>query len=136
MKGLMSSASRMSLSILLLAPALAVCATAWSSTAHAEDRPITGYQWADPAMVDISEPTGHTSNIIFLNRCQGGCTINSGFGDSRTNTSSIIRGSATISEWNKGDAQWEELVSCVTALYDPYDIVITDVDPGTKTPHF
>ncbi len=107
------------------------------------DRPITGYRWVDPDMFDSvsGDPSSqaHSSKIIYLNRCLGGCSIGSsgGFGDSRTNTSFLVRGgTAQITPWNKGDAQWEELVACVTAMYDPYDVVITDVDPGPDVEHF
>ena len=128
----MSSAARFLFPILLLAPSLAFLGDAQAET----QRPIGTYEWVNSDMADIAEPNSHTSNIIFLNRCKGGCAITGGFNDSRTNRSSIIRGSTTISEWNKGDEEWEELVACVTALYDPYDIVITDVDPGSGVEHF
>lgn len=129
----MSSAARFLLPLLLLAPALAL-----GGDAQAEnERPMATYEWVDSTNADIAEPNAHTSNIIFLNRCEGGCSISGGFNDSRTNRSTIIRGgTASISPWGKGDAQWEELVACVTALYDPYDMVITDVDPGPNVEHF
>ncbi|MCP4448352.1 MAG: hypothetical protein GY811_23880 [Myxococcales bacterium] len=128
----MSNAERFLLPLLVLAPYLAQ-----SGEAKAEARPVTTFEWVDSSMADIAEPNGHTSKIIFLNRCEGGCTISRGFNDSRTNRSTIVPpGTYTISEWNKGDSQWEDLVSCVKALYDPYDIVITDVDPGSSVEHF
>ena len=136
MKWPMISAARLLPAIALLAPLVAPL-VASSGEAAAEDRPITTYEWVDETNADIAEPNTHNSNIIFLNRCKGGCTIYGGGNDSRSNSSSIIRASsATISEWNKGDAQWEALVDCVKALYDPYDIVITDVDPGPDVNHF
>lgn len=101
------------------------------------ERPITTYEWVEPGMADIAEPNSHTSNIIFLNRCAGGCIVNGGGNDSRQNRSSIVRSSSvSVSEWGKGDAQWEELVGCVKAMYDPYDVVVTDVDPGPNVEHF
>jgi hypothetical protein len=84
---------------------------------------------------DDYEPTQHNSKIIFLNRCEGGCVLKSGGNDSRTNRTFIGR-PGTISEWGKGDEQWDELVKCVQALYDPYDLIVTDVDPGPNVPHF
>lgn len=109
---------------------------ALSGTAAAEDRPLPTYEWVDPDLADIAvEPLSHNSNIIFLNRCQGGCTISPGYNDSRTNRSSAVNRTSTISEWRHGDAAWDRLVECVQAMYDPYDLVITDVDPG-QAPHF
>jgi MYXO-CTERM domain-containing protein len=98
------------------------------------ERPITTYEWLPDEYVEDVSPTGHRSNIIFLNRCVDGCVILGGGQDSRTNRSFI--GQGTIEEWGKGDEQWEELVSCVTAMYDPFDIVVTDVDPGPNVEHF
>ncbi len=86
-------------------------------------------------MADIAEPGSHTSNIIFLNRCAGGCILTPGFNDSRSNSSSIVGQTVSVTEWNKGDEQWRDLVGCVTALFDPFDFVVTDVDPGNE-PHF
>jgi hypothetical protein len=34
-----------------------------------------------------------------------------------------------------GKTQWQEIVDCVTEVYAPYDVVVTDVDPGTSVPH-
>lgn len=82
---------------------------------------------------------GEVSNIIFLNRCVGNCTITKGATDARTNTSSIPVGAAgatyTLSAFNKGDAAWSELVTCVRDLYLPYGVQITDVDPGPNVLH-
>jgi MYXO-CTERM domain-containing protein len=110
-------------------------AVLFPSSAQAE-RPRSSYVWVDESEADIAEPNSHTSNVIFLNRCKGGCEIRSGRTDSKTNRSTIVRSTVTVSEWSKGDEQWEELVDCVKAMYDPYDIVITDVDPGPNVDHF
>lgn len=80
------------------------------------------------------------SNIIFLNRCAGGCTIFStnGTSDARTNMSSIPMGALgpkAISEFAQGDEAWTALVACVRDVYAPYDIVVTDVDPGESVVH-
>ncbi len=89
----------------------------------------------DPSRIDVRPVGSHTSNIIFLNRCVGGCTINPGFGDSRENTSSILGGTAFISEFSHDDETWDEMVRCVKLVYEPFDIQITDVDPGSAS-HF
>ncbi len=80
------------------------------------------------------------SNIIFLNRCAGGCTIIStnGTSDARTNMSSIPMGAVgpkAVSEFDQGDAMWDQLVACVRDVYAPYDIEVTDVDPGNAVVH-
>jgi hypothetical protein len=107
-----------------------------SSLADAQERPRATYQWVDSTRADIAQPNAHTSNIIFLNRCQGGCTFTPGNEDSRTNRSGIVSRTSSISQWAHGDANWNKLVSCVQAMYDPFDVVITDVDPGPEVEHF
>jgi MYXO-CTERM domain-containing protein len=93
------------------------------------------YIWAPPDRVDVSNQRGHNSNIIFLNRCEGGCTITPGFEDSRQNTSSIIASTSFLDEFPYGDTAWASVITCVRQIYEPFDIVITDVDPGNQ-PHF
>lgn len=110
------------------------------SSADAESRKPNKMFRVDSSMVDIAEPNQHTSNIIFLNKCEGGCTIFPGNDDSRTNRSSVVAGTlgqtAFISEFAYGQEEWDEIVDCVTRVYEPYDIVITDVDPGANVSHF
>jgi uncharacterized protein (TIGR03382 family) len=89
----------------------------------------------DSSMADIVDPASHTSNIIYLNRCEGGCIINRGFNDSRTNTSSIVGGQSSIGAFAHGDVSWGAVVQCVALMYEPYGIEITDVDPGNIS-HF
>lgn len=73
----------------------------------------------------------HISNVIYLNRCAGGgCTVRPGNDDSHANTSSIATQQTLLTEWPHGDEKWNTLVQCVRDLYAPFNIQITDVDPG------
>ena len=94
------------------------------------DRPRATMEWVDPAKIDVAEPGNHTSNIIYLNRCAGGCTVTGGWDDSRDNRSSIVGGTSFVNEFEHGDTAWEAVVRCVALQYEPFDIVITDEDPG------
>lgn len=114
----------------LIAGALA----AISAPAGADARPRGTYRWAPPARVNAA-PLRPSSNVIYMNRCAGGCTVTPGFEDSRTNHSSIIERTAVLDEFPHGDEAWDEVVACVRAIYEPFDIVVTDVDPGDQ-PHF
>jgi hypothetical protein len=80
----------------------------------------------------------HRSNIIFLNRCKGNCSITAGYpDDSRINKSSIPRsGTRTLSEFAYGDNTWNAIVACVREMYEPFNIEITDQDPGSSVEHF
>jgi MYXO-CTERM domain-containing protein len=97
------------------------------------DRPIGTYVKIDPPD-GVSEL--HNSNVIYLNACWGGCTITGGQpNDSRNNVSSIVNGTVQISQFNAGQAAWDAVVQCVKEMYEPFDIEITDQDPGSAN-HF
>src|SRR5690242_5093870 len=70
-----------------------------------------------------------SSNVIFLNRCTGGCTVRYGNTDSRTDRSSI--GQGTLTAWSYDDATWQKVVQCMQDVFEPYNVVITDQDPGS-----
>ncbi len=104
--------------------------------------------WANPAgaeaprprliEIPVLEPTAAlSSKLVFLHRCPiTGCMVNPGTDDSRTDTSALAPGPRTIGQFTRGDAVWNAVVDCVRATYAPFDISITDVDPGTVVPHF
>lgn len=96
-----------------------------------------------PVTIDIgrrSRPpiAAASSRLVFLHRCPpSGCVVNQGADDdSRTNTSSISEGQSTLSGFRQSDAVWNAMVACVRATYAPFNIGITDVDPGNQVPHF
>ncbi len=68
--------------------------------------------------------------ILFLNRCQGGILIRQGFNDSRTNSSSIIDQDQNFTEYPYGDSSWNSMLNHVRRIMAPFDIEVTDVDPG------
>ena len=76
-------------------------------------------------------PAAVSSNVIFLDRCANNCNIVSGSDDSRTDRSSI--GSGLLQAFNCGDTVWQQVVSCMKDVFSPYNVTITDVDPGTAT---
>ena len=113
---------------------LSLACTLVAKPAHAE-RPRPSVRWADPDRVVVAEPATHRSGVIFLNRCAGGCVLGPGTDDSRVNTSSLLGGTVTISEFRHGDEAWDAVVTCVAGLYEPFGVEVTDVDPG-EAPHF
>lgn len=73
------------------------------------------------------------SPIIYLNRCQGGCTIYSGGSNSHSNTSPIPRdgnGTYPMSGFAHDQQVWDDMVQCVREVYAPYGAEITDVEPA------
>jgi uncharacterized protein (TIGR03382 family) len=76
------------------------------------------------------------SRVIYLNPClPNGCTVTPGADDSRTDKSSIPSQQALLTAWPHGQAAWNNLVQCVRDMYAPFNVEVTDVDPGTAD-HF
>ena len=75
--------------------------------------------------------------LLYLNRCIGGKTVyNKGFSDSRQDTSTIPTSDEVhLSEYPHGDESWNQVVSHVKDMLDPFDIEVTETDPGTEISH-
>ena len=76
------------------------------------------------------------SNVLYLNRCIGGCNIAPGPNDAQNNTvqSNIVSSPQTLSEFAFSNDVWNAVVECVREIYQPYNVMITDQDPG-MVPH-
>ena len=79
-----------------------------------------------------------TSRIVFMHRCPpSGCQIFSGTPDnSRTNTSQIASMNTTIGAFTQSDEVWKKMVLCVKATFAPFNITITETDPGPNVEHY
>ncbi len=93
-----------------------------------------------------TEPPGpaerrRVGDIIYLERCQGGCTITGGTTDSRTMTSMVPQGPTSqffLGEFTNAmgavgpaaDVEWDALLTCVREVYSPYAVSVTDVKPS------
>ncbi|HSD88437.1 MAG TPA: hypothetical protein VLB44_13010 [Kofleriaceae bacterium] len=102
----------------------------YPAVASAKPRP------EDLAFMRVALPaTGQTrveSRVIYLN--PGGVVLKPGDNDARTGTSSIVTAPTSISPWNVDDATWADTVACMREIYAPFDVTITDEDPG-DVPH-
>jgi hypothetical protein len=116
------------ISTIVVATAALLCG--WASPAAAE-RPWTGYLVVDQESRPSVNNIGPGS-IIYLNR--NGGTFKPGYDDSRTNTSSVAYTTSTLSAFNCSDAVWQQVLACVKDQFAPYNVTVTDVDPG-NTPH-
>jgi len=67
------------------------------------------------------------ARIIYMNRVGG--TFTPGNDDSATNRSSIPYSTSSISPWGVSEAGWREVMDCMTELWAPFDVEITDVEP-------
>jgi hypothetical protein len=72
------------------------------------------------------------SRTIYLNR--SGVTLRPGINDSRLQTSSIVESATSITPWEIDDEMWGETMDCMRELFQPFDVVVTDRDPG-MVPH-
>ncbi|MDB4954323.1 MAG: Carboxypeptidase regulatory-like protein, partial [Myxococcales bacterium] len=98
--------------------------------AAARPRDVMHPMFIDPQTV----PALVNSHILFINPCMpSGCHVTSGNTDSRTDKSDIGQGTLTAYPW--GAASWAQVVACMKATMAPFNITVTDVDPG-NVPHF
>jgi Bacterial Ig domain len=81
-----------------------------------------------------------SSRIIFMHRCPvQGCPIVAApfpMDDSRQNKSGIAPANTTIGRFTQSDEVWQKMLSCVRATFAPFDVMVTDVDPGPMTQHY
>lgn len=95
-------------------------------------RPALVWEAIDPA----SATSQVNSHIIYLNRCAGdGCAIVQGNTNSTTSPPHSSLGHGMLSPFSRGDATWNTVVACMREVYAPFNVQITEVDPGTA-PHF
>ncbi len=73
------------------------------------------------------------SKVIYLNK--NGVTLQPGNNDSRTNRSTLATQATTIPAWTVSATTWTATVACMKELFAPFDVVVTETDPGTTTPH-
>lgn len=96
---------------------------------------------ASVAVPSTAMAGGEISNIIYINRCEGGCTITASESqnDARSNISSIpdpsIQTEWTVSEFAHSQQVWDDVIQCIRETYEPFDVVITTDDPGPTTLH-
>lgn len=71
------------------------------------------------------------SHLIYLNNCKpNGCVLRAGNDNAVTHTSSIVTGNATLGAFAFGDDTFGRTASCLRAVFAPYDVRMTTVDPG------
>lgn len=71
--------------------------------------------------------------VVFLNKDGG--TYTPGFDDSRTNLSSIVNQTTVAPAWTVTPGAWQTLLDCVKQKFAPFNVQVTDVDPGNAA-HF
>jgi Trypsin len=66
---------------------------------------------------------------VYINR-DGGSYTPGEPNDSAQNISSVPQQTLSVPAWDGSEEEWQDLVACVDELFSPFDIEVTDVDPG------
>ncbi len=105
-----------------------------SSTASAEETARDGMVFSVPE----NPPAGSLidSHILFLNKCPSGCVVTPGTSSSLTNKSDLVTQTKTLAAFNGGASAWTSVLTCVQGVMAPFNITVTDVDPGPTVDHF
>ncbi len=82
-----------------------------------------------------NDGTPPSRTVIYLNNCKpSGCVVSrQNVNDSRNNFSSIAQG--TLAAYSGTDETWAAFMLCVKDVMAPYYVDVTDIDPGSVTPH-
>ncbi len=108
-------------------------ATPWARVAQPT------YVIQDPAIPRLEGDAVHASpqfsNIIYLNKCTGGCQVQPGNNDATATPirSAIPDGASTVAQFAYSDAVWQQVVTCVKATYAPFGVAVTDERPPAGT---
>jgi hypothetical protein len=105
----------------------------FSVPSHAE--PSAARDVMHPMTLKVA-PADIISHVLYLNKCTGGCKLTSGNTDARTDHTDILPGGqTTLSAFSGSSTQWDDIVTCVTNVMKPFNITVTDTDPG-NVDHF
>ncbi len=67
--------------------------------------------------------------IIYMNK--DGATLSSGWSDSGQNISSLVDSTVNYPAWNVSASGWNQVMSCMTDIFAPFNITITDQRPAS-----
>lgn len=118
-------------------PAIAMAAPAEQSLASSAPlgvRPQRARVWEsiDPRAASNQINT-HT---IFMHRCVGAsCTVAQGNTNATAEPAKSSLGHGVLSPFSQGDETWNKVVACMKEVYAPFNVEITESDPGAA-PHF
>ncbi len=73
-------------------------------------------------------------NTIYLNRCASGCPVGVGQPNS-INDRWYLNSPGTLSAFPYGDDVWQQVVACVKDVFEPFNVNITETNPGSAE-HF
>jgi hypothetical protein len=93
------------------------------------------YVPVDAELVAENAPELGLGKLLFVNRCPEGISISYGrVDDARRNRSMIVTGTIHLDPYPYSDESWDAIMAEVQRMFDPFDILVTDEDPG-DVPH-
>lgn len=72
----------------------------------------------------------HATDLIYLNRCAGGCTVTVGIDDAINHVSSIPNGTSQLVEFSFADSTFVATLGCLRNVFSKYDVKLVADDPG------
>jgi len=105
----------------------------WYKEGVSAARPGTVRQIIEPVAPTVIAAPGGPPTIVYMNKV--GVTLTPGTNDSRTNRSTVVGTTSTIPAFEGSAAEWTAIMQCVRTIFAPYNMTITDVDPGNVA-HF
>ncbi|MCA9673882.1 MAG: hypothetical protein KC464_02485 [Myxococcales bacterium] len=93
----------------------------------------TGVQTVRQVLPSTGVLAAAGQTIIYMNHV--GTTLSPGDNDARTNRSTLVSQTTAVPAWSTTQAKWDQIMSCVRNMWAPFNVVVTDVDPG-NVPHY
>jgi hypothetical protein len=84
-------------------------------------------------LVVATSSVASAKTVIYMNRA-GGMYEPAKSDDARINRSSLITRTAVVPPFSGSESDWSAILDCMRTLYAPFDVDITDRDPG-DAPH-
>jgi hypothetical protein len=95
--------------------------------------PRAAMMWEPVVSIEAAAPIN--THTIYLNRCVDGCTVAQGSTNATTSPVHSSLGHGVLSAFSQGDDTWNTVVACMKDVYAPFNVEVTEVDPGEQ-PHF
>ncbi len=122
--------------VAMVVTALGICAT----EARAAEPPMAADTVVRGTYLPVDLPADRTApvptqaggapHILFLNNCEGGLMISPGNGGSIANETFMAPAPVVFPAYPYGEAAWEEVMDHAREIFGPFNITVTDVDPG------
>lgn len=69
-------------------------------------------------------------DVVYLNACAAGCTVEPGINDAVARTSSLVNATSQLAAFPDGDAVFNEVAACVRTTLLPFNVHVVASDPG------